>query len=122
MATTWAICLHSTASGLRLTANFRCLFSPTVPLSRIDPKPKLSVLAHFPVADDTVECALQSVKNHFPRSDYPVLGKDIVWATDLMVLRVKKSGITQLMGQVSDYTFDPPIESAEIRYADHATG
>lgn len=76
-------------------------------LGRIDPKPRLSVLAHFPVADDTVECALQSVKNHFPRSDYPVLGKDIVWATDLMVLRVKKSGITQLMGQVSDYTFMP---------------
>ena len=80
-------------------------------LSQIDPKPKLSVLAHFPVADDTVECALQSVKNHFPRSDYPVLGKDILWATDLMVLRVKKSGITQLMGQVSDYTFDPPLNN-----------
>ncbi len=76
-------------------------------LTRIDPKPKLSVLAHFPVADDTVECALQSVKNHFPMVDYPVLGTDIIWATDLMVLRVKKSGITQLMGQVSDYTFQP---------------
>ena len=78
-------------------------------LSQIDPRPRLSVLAHFPVADDTVECALQSVKNHFPRGDYPVLGRDIVWATDLMVLRVKKSGITQLMGQVSNYTFDPPM-------------
>jgi len=28
-----------------------------------------------------------------------------------MVLRVKKSGITQLMGQVSDYTFYPPVNT-----------
>jgi len=76
-------------------------------LTQIDPKPRLSVLAHFPVADDTVQCALQSVQNHFPLVDYPVLGRDIIWATDLMVLRVKKTGITQLIGQVSDYTFDP---------------
>jgi len=76
-------------------------------LTQIDPKPRLSVLAHFPVADDTVECALQRVKKHFPEGVYPVLGRDIVWATDLMVLRVKKSGITQLMGQVSDDTFQP---------------
>ena len=51
------------------------------------------------------------MKNHFPQGDYPVLGRDIVWATDLMVLRVKKSGITQLMGQVSDYTFNPPMNN-----------
>lgn len=77
-------------------------------LSQINPKPRLSVLAHFPVADDTVECALQSVQNHFPGGGYPVLGRDIVWATDLMVLRVKKTAITQLIGQVSNYTFSPP--------------
>lgn len=77
-------------------------------LSQIDPKPRLSVLSHFPVADDTVQCALQSVQNHFPLGGYPVLGQDIVWATDLMVLRVKKTAITQLIGQVSNYTFSPP--------------
>jgi hypothetical protein len=47
-------------------------------LSQINPNPRLSVLAHFPVADDTVECALQSVQNHFPPEGYPVLGTDIV--------------------------------------------
>jgi ribonuclease Z len=74
-------------------------------LSQIDPLPRLTVVAHFPVADDTVKCALQSVQNHIPGIRE---GQDIIWATDLMVLSVKKSGITQLMGKVSDYTFGPP--------------
>jgi ribonuclease Z len=81
-------------------------------LSQINPKPKLSVIAHFPVADDTVECAMNSVHAHFPNSTYPVLNKDILWSTDLMVLTVKKEGnnvtITQRIGVVSDYTFGPP--------------
>jgi len=81
-------------------------------LSQINPKPKLTVLAHFPVADDTVECAMNSVQTHFPNSTYPVLNKDIIWSTDLMVLTVKKEGsnvtIEQRIGVVSDYTFGPP--------------
>ncbi len=77
-------------------------------LSQINPRPRLAVIAHFPTANDTIACALNSVKAHFPNENYPVLGTDIIWATDLMVLSVKKSGITQLMGQVSDYTFGPP--------------
>lgn len=78
-------------------------------LSQIDPKPRLAVVAHFPVADDTVKCAMNSVQQHFPAGGYPVLGKDIIWSTDLMVLRVKKSGITQLTGQgVSHYTYGAP--------------
>ncbi len=78
-------------------------------LSQINPRPKLAVIAHFPTANDTVACALNSVKAHFdPKGGFPQLGRDIIWATDLMVLSVKKSGITQLMGDVSDYTFTPP--------------
>jgi len=77
-------------------------------LSQIRPRPKLAVIAHFPVADDTVACALQSVQAHFPDASYPVLGRDIVWATDLMVLSVKAGQITQRMGQVGDYTFGVP--------------
>jgi ribonuclease Z len=77
-------------------------------LSQIDPRPRLAVIAHFPTANDTVACALNSVKAHFPQAGYPIFGRDIIWATDLMVLSIKKSGITQLMGQVSDYTFAPP--------------
>ncbi len=79
-------------------------------LSQINPRPRLTVIAHFPAADDTVACAMNSVQAHFPNGGYPVLGRDIIWSTDLMVLRVKQSGITQLMGKVSDYTFSPPAD------------
>lgn len=83
-------------------------------LSQIDPRPDLTVIAHFPVADDTVACAMNSVRNHFPHGRYPKFGKDIVWSTDLMVLKVKKGRngrppkIEQLIGEVSDYTYAAP--------------
>ena len=47
-------------------------------LSQIGPLPQLTVAVHFTVADDTVECALNSVRTHFPEGSYPELGKDIV--------------------------------------------
>jgi ribonuclease Z len=76
-------------------------------LTQITPRPRLTVISHFPVADDTVECAMNSVNAHFS-SGGPVLGRDIIWSTDLMVLKVKKGQpIEQLIGKVSDYTFDP---------------
>jgi ribonuclease Z len=75
-------------------------------LSRIVPRPKLTVACHFPAADDTVACALRSIKDYIPGIEE---GRDIIWATDLMVLSVKKSGITQYIGKVSDYTFQPPM-------------
>jgi ribonuclease Z len=80
-------------------------------LSQIEPRPQLAVPVHFPVADDTVACAMNSVRKHFPHDSYPVLGKDIVWPTDLMVLKVKRGKppeIEQFMGDVSDYAFVPP--------------
>jgi ribonuclease Z len=83
-------------------------------LSQINPRPRLTVISHFPVADDTVKCAMNSVRAHFPKGGYPEFGKDIIWSTDLMVLRVRKGKkgkppqIEQLMGKVSDYTFGPP--------------
>lgn len=83
-------------------------------LSQINPRPRLTVISHFPVADDTIKCAMNSVRAHFPKGGYPVFGKDIIWSTDLMVLKVKKGRngkppqIEQLMGKVSDYTFGPP--------------
>jgi ribonuclease Z len=80
-------------------------------LSQIAPRPQLTVPVHFTLADDTIECAYNSVRQHFPEGSYPVRGKDIVWPTDLMVLKVKKGGkqpiIEQFMGEVSDYTFGP---------------
>ena len=80
-------------------------------LSQMDPQPQLAVPTHFPVADDTVECAMKSVRKHFPKGSYPEFGKDIIWPADLMVLKVRKGKpprIEQFMGEVSDYTFAPP--------------
>lgn len=54
------------------------------------------------------------MRKHFPKSRYPEFGKDIVWPTDLMVLKVRKGKngkppkIEQLMGDVSAYTWSPP--------------
>jgi ribonuclease Z len=82
-------------------------------LSQIDPRPQLAVATHFPVEDDIVKCAYDSVRKHFPKGRYPELGKDIVFSTDLMVLKVKKGKngkppkIEQFMGEVSDYTWGP---------------
>jgi ribonuclease Z len=75
-------------------------------LSQITPRPRLTVATHFPVADDTVACALKSVQAHCPDVE---MGKDLVWSFDLMVLRVTKSQIIQLRGDVSDYGFSPTV-------------
>jgi ribonuclease Z len=77
-------------------------------LSQIEPKPKLTVATHFPVADDTVASAFDSVANHCPEIQ---MGRDIVWSFDLMVLRVFPGGrIEQRRMAVSDYSFNPPVQ------------
>jgi ribonuclease Z len=76
-------------------------------LSTIEPKPRLTVATHFPVADDTVASALQSVSNHCPGIK---MGKDLVWSFDLMVLRVFPDRIEQRRAVVSDYAFNPPVQ------------
>ncbi len=76
-------------------------------LSQISPPPRLAVATHFPVADDTVASAFQSVTNHCPLVK---MGKDIVWSFDLMVLRVFPDRIEQRRAVVSDYCFNPPVQ------------
>ncbi len=75
-------------------------------LSLIKPKPRLTVATHFPVADDTVASALQSVQAH----TNVVMGSDLVWSFDLMVLRVFPDRIEQRRAVVSDYCFNPPVQ------------
>ena len=77
--------------------------------SQINPRPKLSVIAHFPVANDTVRCAMKSIQAHFPRGHYPEFGRDIIWATDLIVLKVKKNRIEQYIGKVPGYAYSPKM-------------
>jgi ribonuclease Z len=85
-------------------------------LSQITPRPRLAVATHFPVADDTVACALASVTKHCPeiqqlKSDAVSAGSQtppyVTWSFDLMVIRVTKTEIKQLKGFVSDYGWSP---------------
>ena len=76
-------------------------------LGQIEPRPKLTVATHFPVADDTVASAFESVRAHCPDVE---MGRDIVWSFDLMVLRVFPDRIEQCRADVSDYAFNPPVQ------------
>jgi ribonuclease Z len=80
-------------------------------LSQIDPRPRLTVATHFPVADDTVACAMKSVMAHCN----VVQGRDpkpkedaarITWSFDLMVITVSKDRILEQRGVVSDFEFN----------------
>ncbi|MFZ2448666.1 MAG: hypothetical protein WAW37_20075 [Syntrophobacteraceae bacterium] len=75
-------------------------------LSQIKPPPRLTVVTHFPVANDTVTCAMQSVLDHNPNIEW---GKDIIWSFDLMVIKVTPTQITQLQASVSDFGFSPTV-------------
>ncbi len=84
-------------------------------LSLIEPRPRLTVATHFPVADDTVACAMKSVKEHcnvYQGRPRPEEGKNparITWSTDLMVIQVTKEKIVELRGEVSDYEFSATV-------------
>lgn len=72
-------------------------------LTLIDPKPRLTIATHFPVSDDTVDCALRSVRAKVP--DIGALGEKLTWSTDLMVVKVMPDHIEQMAAIVSDYEF-----------------
>ncbi len=80
-------------------------------LSQIEPKPRLTVATHFPAADDTIACAMKSVKEHCNVYQGKAQAKDgknparITWSSDLMVLKVTKDEIVELRGEISDYEF-----------------
>jgi len=78
--------------------------------SLINPRPRLTVATHFPVADDTVDCALKSVQAHCPDIQW---GKDFIWSFDLMVIRVTKDAIIQQKGRVPDFGFSPTYQAPE---------
>lgn len=84
-------------------------------LSKIDPLPRLTVATHFPVADDTVACAIESVRKHVPDilwAEQYDQSHNITWSFDLMVIRVKPTSIKQLRGVVSDFGWSavPQVE------------
>jgi ribonuclease Z len=85
-------------------------------LSQIDPPPQLTVATHFPVADDMIECALDSLKQHCPWvlfNENNPNNSNLIWSFDLMVLKAFQEGtpenpqasIEQYRAEISDYTF-----------------
>ncbi len=81
-------------------------------LSRISPRPRLTVATHFPTSDDTVECALKSVRAHCPDIIWDIdnpNNSNLIWSFDLMMLRVRKSEITQCQGLVPNFGYSPIV-------------
>jgi len=87
-------------------------------LSQISPRPRLTVATHFPVADDTVSCAMKSVREHFTKEvvyqgNQPPPGAKnpvrITWSFDLMVINVTQHKIVEQKAEVSDFGFTPVI-------------
>jgi ribonuclease Z len=90
-------------------------------LSLINPRPRLTVATHFPVANDTVACAMESVQEHFPNAvvyqgnnNAPCPTKShrnnpvrITWSFDNMVINVSKDQIVEQQAVVSDFSFSP---------------
>ena len=76
-------------------------------LSQITPRPQLTIGTHFPTADDTEQCARESVLAHNPDI---VWGEDVLLSFDLMVIKVFQDGgqnarIEKYRAVVSDFTF-----------------
>ncbi len=85
-------------------------------LSQMNQLPRLVVPTHFITADDTVNCALESIRAHVPGIGR--LGEKIAWSYDLMVLRVYKDRVVQCRAVVDDYSVQ--THSNSIPAADQA--
>jgi ribonuclease Z len=100
-------------------------------LSQINPAPRLTVATHFPVANDTVACAMKSVQEHFPKAvvyqgntaqnpthSQPGKPVRITWSFDLMVINVSKDKIVEQQAVVSDFGWSPwenyPVPIADM--------
>ncbi|MFB1488500.1 MULTISPECIES: hypothetical protein [unclassified Thiocapsa] len=105
-------------------------------LSQISPLPRLTVATHFPTSDDTVACAMKSVRQHVdvvqgndPRWMFEAPldnGKQrrhkslprITWSFDLMVISVtpeqivEKKGVVPEIGNVA--TYQPPPGTVDV--------
>ena len=71
-------------------------------------RPRLTVATHFPVADDTVNCAFNSVLAHCP--DLGRLGDKLTWSFDNMVISVTANKIQQFRAVVPDFGWSPPVD------------
>lgn len=72
-------------------------------LSQVTPRPQLTVATHFPVSDDTVACAMRSVRNHV--ADIGNLGEQLTFSFDGMVISALANSrrVTQRRAEVLDF-------------------
>ena len=72
-------------------------------LGQIDPRPQLTVATHFPVSDDTVDCAMRSVRNHVP--DIGNLGERLTFSFDGMVISAYAGSrkVTQRRAEILEF-------------------
>ena len=93
-------------------------------LTQIDPQPRLAVATHFPVADDTVHCAMNSVAQYVP--DIGGLGEKLTFSFDRMLISVnhRTGAIRQRKAATLDFGssplvwIDPTKKLAPPKYAD----
>lgn len=84
-------------------------------LSTISPRPRLTVATHFPSADDTVACALRSLRAHVPAyqgNRAPSIGQAtrVTWSFDRMVITVSKNAIVEQRAVVQEFRYSPTIQ------------
>jgi ribonuclease Z len=101
-------------------------------LSQISPYPRLTVATHFPTADDTVQCAMKSLKEHLPKvyqGERPNPTSDaprVTFAFDLMVITVspdrilEQRGVIDLFGYQAGLLNPPAAQQATPKY--HCSG
>jgi len=71
-------------------------------------QPKLAVATHFPVSDDTVYCAMNSVAQHVP--NIGGIGEKLTFSFDRMVISVNTSGgIRQRKAEALNYGGSPLV-------------
>lgn len=89
-------------------------------LGEISPYPGLTVATHFPTADDTVQCAMKSLKEHLPkvyqgeRPNPPSDAPRVTFAFDLMVITVSSDAggrrrIQEQRGAIDPYGYQATL-------------
>ena len=89
-------------------------------LSQIAPYPGLTVATHFPTADDTVDCAMRSLREHLPRvyqgerPNPPSNAPRVTFAFDLMVITVSTDSkgrrrILEQRGDIDPYGYQSSL-------------
>lgn len=94
-------------------------------LTQIDPKPRLTVATHFPVSDDTVYCAMNSVAQYVGGEWLGDIGEKLTFSFDRMVISASAGNhdIRQRRAETLDFNGSPRVylkaeDLAPAKYVD----